>query len=67
MGVVRVSLVALREGLLPAPQQQLAALRALLPRLAGALLNAFLGQVSGQLPAAGGAFSLTESGAWAAA
>jgi hypothetical protein len=57
VGVVRVSLVALREALLPAPRQQLAALRALLPRLAGALLNAFLAQVRA-LPAGG-------AGCWA--
>jgi hypothetical protein len=48
VGVVRLSLVLLREGLLPAPTRQLAALRALLPRLAGTLLNAFLEQVGGR-------------------
>lgn len=45
VGTVRISLAGLREHLLPAPAAQLEALRALLPRLAGQLLNTFLEQV----------------------
>ncbi len=45
VGTVRISLAGLRESLLPAPARQLEALHALLPRLAGQLLNTFLEQV----------------------
>jgi hypothetical protein len=45
VGTVRISLSGLRENLLPAPAAQLEALRTLLPRLAGQLLNTFLEQV----------------------